>query len=141
MIVIDAARLDAYPEADDRFRFRTLSPWFKVEAEKVRENELEVALAWTTVKVRSSIARETRSGGETVLLTGLLPFDSIIAFDSEGYGPDPYPTLFCHFDQKHGAYSELPLYREDGRQRIEGTRMARRRRYGVYPATFGFTGP
>jgi hypothetical protein len=127
MIVIDAARLDEYPDMDERFRFRTLSPWFKVEAEKVRENELEVALAWTTVKIRRGIAREARKDGETVLLTGLVPFDSIIAFDTEGYGPDPYPTLFCHFDQKYGAYSDMPLYRHDGRRRIEDARMARRR--------------
>jgi|GEM_PF-2772118 len=127
MIVIDAARLDEYPDTDERFRFRTLSPWFKVEAEKVRENELEVALAWTTVKIRWGNAREARHGGETVLLTGLVPFDSIITFDTEGYGPDPYPTLFCHFDQKYGAYSEMPLYHHEGRRRIESARMARRR--------------
>lgn len=127
MIVIDAARADAYPDLDDRFRFRTLSPWFKTEAEGIRENELEVALAWTTVKIRWSIARESHKGGETVLLTGLIPFDSIIAFDLNGYGPDPYPTLFCHFDQRYGAYREMPIYRRDGRERIKDARMAKRR--------------
>jgi hypothetical protein len=127
MIVIDAARPDAYPEGDEQFRFYTLSPWFKTEAEEVRENELEVALRWTTINIRWGIARESHKGRETVLLTGLIPLDSIIIFDPEGYGPDPYPTLYCHFDQKYGAYSEMLLYRHEGRERIEGTRMVRRR--------------
>lgn len=124
MIVIDAARMDAYPGVDERFRFRALSPWFKVDAEQVHENSLEVALAWTVVKFRWGIARESRNEGETVLLTGLIPFDSIIDFDADGYGPDPYPTLFCHFNQKYGAYSEMLMYR-DGRERVKEARMAR----------------
>jgi hypothetical protein len=133
MIVIDAARLDAYPEIDERFRFRALSPWFKVEAEKLRDNELGVALAWTTVRIRRGIARETLNGGETVLLTGLIPFDSIIAFDPNGYGPDPYPTLFCHFDQRYGAYREMAIYRREERERVKGVRMARRRQLRHLP--------
>lgn len=136
MIVIDAARVDDYPEGDERFRFRTLSPWFKTEAEMVHENALEVALAWTTVKIRWGIARESHNGGETVLLTGLVPFDSIISFDPDGYGPDPYPTVFCFFDQKYGAYSELPMYREEGRERIEGVRVARRRSLRHLPGDY-----
>lgn len=127
MVVIDAARLDEYPETDDRFRLRTLSPWFKIEAEQVRENALEVALAWTKVKTRWGVARESLGGGETVLLTGLIPFDSIIEFDPYGYGADPYPTLFCHFDQKYGAYQRMLLYRREGEELIEGVKMARRR--------------
>jgi hypothetical protein len=128
LIVIDAARVDGYPEPDERFRFRTLSPWFKVEAEEVRAGGLEVSLAWTTVKIRRGIAREAHGGGgEAVLLTGLIPFASIIEFDERGYGPDPYPTLFCHFDQGYGVYSRMQLYRADGREPIEGVRMARHR--------------
>ncbi len=38
IIVIDAARLDAYPEIDDQFRFGGLSPWFKVDTEAIHEN-------------------------------------------------------------------------------------------------------
>lgn len=139
MIVIDAARVDDYPDGDERrFRFRTLSPWFRVEAERVRENALEVALRWATVKIRWGVARESHSGGETVLLTGLIPFDSIIAFDPDGYGPEPYPTLFCHFDQKYGAYSEIPMYRERGGKRIEDIRMARRRQLRRLPGDLRF---
>jgi hypothetical protein len=72
----------------------SVSPWFKVTAEKVQAQHLEVALAWTKVNVKRGIACEAHRGGETVLLTGLIPFTSIIEFDEGGYGPDPYPTLF-----------------------------------------------
>lgn len=128
IIVIDAARLDAYPEIDEQFRFRGLSPWFKVEAEAIRENALEVALAWSQVRIRRGVAREIHGdGGETVLLAGTIPFDSIILFDPEGYGPEPYPTLFCHFDQRYGAYEEILLYEEEGRELIKNVKMARQR--------------
>ena len=137
IIVIDASRLDSYPEIDERFRFRGLSPWFKVEAEAVHENSLEVALAWTMVQIRRGVAREVHGDrGETVLLNGVIPFDSIIDFDPDGYGPDPYPTLFCHFDQKYGAYEEMPLYRQDGRERIKNVRMARRRSLRHLPGDY-----
>jgi hypothetical protein len=131
LIVIDAARPDLYPELDGRFRFSGLSPWFKVEAIAINATNLEAGLAVACFKVGRRIARESREG-EARLITGTIPLDGIIEINWRGFGPDPYPTFYCHFDQKYGAYESHPLYRiekggVDGREAVKGVRLRRRR--------------
>ncbi len=89
------------------------------------------------MRIRRRVAREVHGDdGETVLLTGMIPFDSVILFDPDGYGPDPYPTLFCHFNQRYGAYEDLLLYRRGGRERIKNVKVARRRSLRHLPGDY-----
>lgn len=126
LIIVDAVRADHYPEPDTSFRFSQLSPWFKVEAQAINPTNLEVGLTIAAYKIRGRVARLSRHG-EALLVNGTIPLDSIIEINWKGFGPDPYPTFYCHFDQKYGAYDSHPLYRADGRERLEGIRLRRRR--------------
>ncbi len=126
LIVIDAARADHYPEPDRSFRFSQLSAWFKVEAQSINATNLEVGLTIAAYKIRGRVARLSRHG-DALLVNGTIPLDGIIEINWKGFGPDPYPTFYCHFDQRYGAYDSHPLYWVEGRERLSGIRLRRRR--------------
>jgi hypothetical protein len=135
LIIIDAARPDLYPEPEEGFHFSKLSPWFKVEAQAVNPTNLEVGLSIASFKIGRRIARESRDG-EALLVNGTIPLDSIIEINWAGFGPEPFPTIYCHFDQKYGVYDSHPLYRIDSRELVEGVRLRRRRPLWRLPSAF-----
>jgi hypothetical protein len=82
LIIIDAARTDLYPDADDAFRWGRLSPWFKTEGWAFYGNGLEVGSnSAQRIKIRGSKARIVRKGGDYMVPVGRIPFTSIIATD------------------------------------------------------------
>lgn len=133
LIVRDLARVDAYPDIDDRPW--DISAWFKVEAKGLYHRGLEVYLAIEEVVIDKSIARPLKSGSEQhasrMFVVGRVPFDAIVTIDWDGDDYYPIPHVYCWFDQKDGPYEAVALYErpyQDGLSLREDLRYSAPRR-------------
>ena len=112
LIVRDLARVDAYPDVDDRPW--GISAWFKVEGKGLYHRGLEVFLAIEEVIIDKSVARRPESGSEQdtskMFVVGRIPFDAIVTIDWDGDEYYPIPHVYCWFDQTDGPYEAVVLY-------------------------------
>lgn len=112
VIIRDLARIDAYPEVDERPW--GISPWFRVEAKGLYHRGLEVFLSIEELAIKDGVARQprTRTGpGLTKLyVVGRIPFDAIVSIDWDGDEYYPIPHMYCWFDQADGPYEAIMLY-------------------------------
>jgi hypothetical protein len=112
LIVHDLARVNAYPDVDDRPW--GISAWFKVEAKGPYHRGLEVFLAIEDVAIDKSVAHPSESGPKentsTMFVVGRIPFDAIVTIDWDGDEYYPIPHVYCWFDQEHGPYEAVVLY-------------------------------
>jgi hypothetical protein len=129
LIVLDAARARGYPEPDDKFRLRSISPWFKSEGWRFYPGGLEVGdTQYRRIKLKRGHAEIASKGGEYMLLGLRIPFENIIK-------PQPYddayglPILYCHFTcKRHLPYETVEVYKEHqgGYQHLDGVRFKNR---------------
>lgn len=112
LIIRDLARVDAYPEVDDRPW--GISPWFKVEGKGTYHRGLEVFLSVQEVVIHGSVARHPNEGENAertkVFVVGRVPFDAIVTIDWEGDEYYPVPHVYCWFQQADGPYEAIVLY-------------------------------
>jgi hypothetical protein len=112
LIVRDLARVDAYPDIDDRPW--GISPWFGVEAKGLYHRGLEVFLAIDKLVVDKSVARPRKPGADEdvskFFIVGRVPFDAIVSIDWDGDEYYPVPHIYCWFDQSDGPYESVVLY-------------------------------
>lgn len=126
LIIIDAARSNLYPDADDDLRWGRISPWLKTEGWAFYGNGLEVGCAVQRIKIKGAKARIVRKGGDYRLPIGRIPFSSIIAAD---WSPDSYtglPRIFCHFDRRHTPYEAVLLDTLETGRRVVGVELVDR---------------
>jgi hypothetical protein len=112
LIVRDLARIDHYPRPDDRPW--GISPWFKVVAQGLYYNGLEVILSVQDVCIEGDVATHApaseASNRQRVSVVGRIPFDAIVRVDWRGDEYYPFPHVYCWFDQADGPYEALVLY-------------------------------
>jgi hypothetical protein len=111
-IIRDLARMDAYPQVDDRPW--GVSPWFKVETKRQYHRGLEVFLSVEELEVDGQTARHPnpRRGADLAkfYVVGRIPFDAIVSIDWEGDEYYPTPHIYCWFEQADGPYEAVVLY-------------------------------
>jgi hypothetical protein len=116
-VIRDADRQpDRYPNPDDKFRFRRVSPWFNVGIMRSYSGGISTMLRLDRVFIEGNTARAQveadKEDGELVRVVGQIPYDSIVAVDREGDSHYPGPHIYCHFDFGHEPYERVLLYRE-----------------------------
>jgi hypothetical protein len=129
LIVLDAARAREYPEPDEKFRLRSISPWFKSEGWCFYPGGLEVGdTQYRRIKLKGGCAEIVEKGGQYMLLGLRIPFENIIKPQSydDAYG---LPILYCHFTcKRHLPYETVEVYQErPGRYRhLDGVQFKNR---------------
>jgi hypothetical protein len=119
-IIRDLARIDAYPEIDDRPW--GISPWFRVETKGLYHRGLEVFLSIEELAIKDGVARHPKDGphGELAKLyvVGRIPFDAIVSIDWDGDEHYAIPHIYCWFDQADGPYEAITLYESGYRDHL-----------------------
>lgn len=116
-VIRDADRQpDRYPDPDDKFRFRRVSPWFGVGIMPSYSGGISAMLRLDQIFIEGDTARAQveadKEDGELVRVVGRIPYDSIVAVDRDGDSHYPGPHIYCHFDFGHEPYERIVLHRE-----------------------------
>lgn len=115
-IIHDVARLDDYPEVDDRKK--GTSSWFRVGLMGTSNDGVLLGLRWTILIQEDGEVCEAKgvrgADGRKVILLGELPYEAIesVNFDGDKYYNKPH--IFCHFDYSGEPYRRL-FYGEEFR--------------------------
>jgi hypothetical protein len=117
VLIRDADRQpDGWPDGDWKFRWRRLSPWFKVGVMRPYANGMTAVLRLDQVLIDGDVARSQtkhdEEEGELVRVVGHIPYEAIVAIDRDGDGHFSGPHVYCHFDHGHEPYAQILLYRE-----------------------------
>lgn len=105
VIVHDVARLDTYPNVDEKGR--GISSWFRVGFLGSYDTGILLGLRWTNLVQDGDVWHEDddkQPGSIKVMVVAEVPFEVIEFFNPDGDDYYGKPHVFCHFDYNGSPY-------------------------------------
>ncbi|MBY5819892.1 hypothetical protein HFN60_30335 [Rhizobium leguminosarum] len=105
VIVRDVARLDVYPEVDEKET--GISSWFRVGFLGSYDSGVLLGLRWTYLVQHGDVWREDdheQPGSIKVMVVAEVPFEAIESFNADGDDYYRQPHIFCHFEYEGSPY-------------------------------------
>lgn len=115
VVIRDMARMDSYPELDDREK--GISPWLKLEFKNLYHRGFEVFLRIESIKYLEEakgwvFCNYQDEDKVNAFLVGRIPYDVVRDVDWSGDEYYPIPHIYCDFKKRlrKEPYEELLFY-------------------------------